>query len=177
MRRLILSKHRSALFRKFEPRYLGPYRNPFWVYASWFSSGAFGFNCPNRSDKQEKHTRPEAQQHHRNPGGNSPKRAERRATIIAPPDDDMAGHGNKQFKDAPAQHPAGGAPPASESGSSDWAKRLKMNPHTSQQRPMMMKMVVQTPPCGGVHRSRLVGHMGVPKSQSVNEKRLERAVR
>jgi hypothetical protein len=41
--------------------------------------------------EQKNHARPETQEHHRNPRDNSPKRAEWRATITVPANNDMDG--------------------------------------------------------------------------------------
>ena len=64
------------------------------------------FQPPATFDEQKKDTGTEAEEHHRNAGGDAPKRARRRATIAPTPDDDVAGHGDEQFQNAAAQQPA-----------------------------------------------------------------------
>src|SRR5262249_27534428 len=56
-------------------------------------------------DKQEKNTRPEAEQHDGDAGGDAPKGSDGGTTIIAAADDDVTGHGHEQFEDAAAQQP------------------------------------------------------------------------
>lgn len=56
--------------------------------------------------EQKINARPEAEQHHGNAGGDSPKRADGRAAIVAAAHDDVAWHGDDEFENAPAQQPA-----------------------------------------------------------------------
>jgi len=60
-------------------------------------------------DEQKENPGAEAEQHYGDAGGDAPKRAGGRATIVAAAGDDVAGHGDKEFKDAAAQEPARGA--------------------------------------------------------------------
>ncbi len=60
-------------------------------------------------DEQKENARAEAEEHDGDAGGDAPESAGGRAAIVAAAHDDVAGHRDKQFKDAAAQEPAGAA--------------------------------------------------------------------
>src|ERR1039458_2334793 len=75
----------------------------------WLGGILLGLQTPAAFHEQEKHTRPKAEQHHRDARDNSPEGAGGRAAIVTAADDDVARHGDDEVQNAPAQQPARGA--------------------------------------------------------------------